>query len=60
MKEMEIVDEFSMKINNMVSNIRALGENIEEAYVVKSYYEKCHQCSCKLHQPLSNSHTLIR
>ncbi|XP_023736152.1 uncharacterized protein LOC111884051 [Lactuca sativa] len=35
MKESEIVDEFSVKIYNIVSNIRALGDKVEEAYVVK-------------------------
>ena len=29
------MDEFAMKINNIVSNIQALGDKIGEAYVVK-------------------------
>lgn len=35
MKETETIDEFCMKINELVSNIRTLGETVEESYVVK-------------------------
>nr|GEY51139.1 hypothetical protein [Tanacetum cinerariifolium] len=35
MKDTEIIDDFAMKVNNIVSNIRALREKVEEAYVVK-------------------------
>nr|GFD42098.1 hypothetical protein [Tanacetum cinerariifolium] len=35
MKETELVDEFPTKLSNVVSNIRALGDKIEETYVVK-------------------------
>ena len=35
MKETEQLDEFYMKLNGLVTNIRALGEKMEEAYVVK-------------------------
>ena len=35
MKDTEMIDDFAMKVNNIVSNIRALGEKVEEAYVVK-------------------------
>lgn len=35
MKESETVDDFSGKLSNIVNNIRALGDNMEEAYVVK-------------------------
>lgn len=35
MKESETVDAFSTKISNIVSNIRTLGDSIEEWYVVK-------------------------
>ncbi|XP_074326662.1 uncharacterized protein LOC141664604 [Apium graveolens] len=35
MKETENIDDFSMKLNNIVSNIRALGDKVEESYVVK-------------------------
>lgn len=35
MKDSENLDEFCMKLNNLVANIRALGEVIEESYVVK-------------------------
>ncbi|KAD7117350.1 hypothetical protein E3N88_04618 [Mikania micrantha] len=35
MKETEGIDEFAMKVNNIVNNIRVLGDKIEEAYVVK-------------------------
>lgn len=34
MKETEQLDDFYMKLNNLVTNIRALGE-MEEAYIVK-------------------------
>ena len=35
MKESETVDDFSGKLSNIVNNIRALGDNMEEVYVVK-------------------------
>ncbi|XP_074369677.1 uncharacterized protein LOC141711144 [Apium graveolens] len=35
MKDTEPVDEFCMKLNSLVTNIRALGEEVEESYVVK-------------------------
>lgn len=35
MKDTEQLDDFCMKLNGLVTNIRALGEAIEEAYVVK-------------------------
>nr|GEZ49513.1 hypothetical protein [Tanacetum cinerariifolium] len=35
MKDTEIIDDFAMKLNNIVSNIQALGEKVEDAYVVK-------------------------
>ncbi|KAL8114351.1 hypothetical protein AgCh_021272 [Apium graveolens] len=36
MKDSESVDDFSMKLNNLVTNIRALGEEVTESYVVKN------------------------
>ncbi|GJQ90741.1 hypothetical protein Tco_0001880 [Tanacetum coccineum] len=35
MKDTEIIDDFALEVNIIVSNIRALGEKVEEAYVVK-------------------------
>ncbi|KAL8154787.1 hypothetical protein AgCh_000227 [Apium graveolens] len=35
MKESEQIDDFCMKLNGLVTNIRALGEKVSEAYVVK-------------------------
>lgn len=35
MKDTEQVEDFAMKLNGIVTNIRALGEKVEEAYVVK-------------------------
>ncbi|XP_074373447.1 uncharacterized protein LOC141713772 [Apium graveolens] len=35
MKEIEPIDEFSMKLNDFVTNIRALGEEVQESYMVK-------------------------
>lgn len=35
MKETESIDDFCMKLNGLVTNIRALDETIEEGYVVK-------------------------
>ena len=35
MKDTESLDDFCMKLNGLVTNIRALGEIVEEAYVVK-------------------------
>lgn len=34
-KDTELIDDFCMKLNGLVTNIRALGESVEEAYVVK-------------------------
>ncbi|XP_074341889.1 uncharacterized protein LOC141679285 [Apium graveolens] len=35
MKDNEVLDDFSIKLNGLVTNIRALEESIEEAYLVK-------------------------
>lgn len=35
MKDIEMLDEFCMKLSGSVANIRALGEDVEERYVVK-------------------------
>lgn len=35
MKETKHIDDFCMKLNSLVTNIRALGEEVEESYVVK-------------------------
>ncbi|GKA09740.1 hypothetical protein Tco_0689173 [Tanacetum coccineum] len=35
MKDTKIIDDFALEVNIIVSNIRALGEKVEEAYVVK-------------------------
>ncbi|XP_074363891.1 uncharacterized protein LOC141705649 [Apium graveolens] len=35
MKDAETIDEFSMKLSALVTNIRALGETVEESYIVK-------------------------
>lgn len=35
MKESEPLDDFCLRLNSLVANIRALGEKVEEAYVVK-------------------------
>ncbi|WCJ34769.1 hypothetical protein M5689_016057 [Euphorbia peplus] len=35
MKETEQLDDFCMKLSSLVTNLRALGETVEEAYVVK-------------------------
>ena len=35
MKETEQLDDFCMRLNGLIMNIRALGEKIEEEYVVK-------------------------
>lgn len=35
MKDSDQLDDFCMKLNGLVSNIRALGEEIKESYVVK-------------------------
>ncbi|XP_074373682.1 uncharacterized protein LOC141714033 [Apium graveolens] len=34
-KDTEMIDDFALKLNALVTNIRALGETIEESYVVK-------------------------
>ncbi|XP_074366251.1 uncharacterized protein LOC141707132 [Apium graveolens] len=35
MKDTEMLDDFCVKINGLATNIRALGEDMKEAYVVK-------------------------
>ncbi|GKF63155.1 hypothetical protein Tco_0186603, partial [Tanacetum coccineum] len=35
MKDTEIINDFALEVNIIVNNIRALGEKVEEAYVVK-------------------------
>lgn len=35
MKDTELLDDFTMKLNGLVTNVRALGEDIKESYVVK-------------------------
>ncbi|XP_074327209.1 uncharacterized protein LOC141665122 [Apium graveolens] len=35
MKETELLDDICMKLNGLVTNIRALGEDVKETYVVK-------------------------
>ncbi|XP_074378345.1 uncharacterized protein LOC141719880 [Apium graveolens] len=35
MKDTELIDDFCVKLNGIVTNIRALGESVDEAYVVK-------------------------
>ncbi|KAL7606242.1 hypothetical protein Lser_V15G14746 [Lactuca serriola] len=35
MKESKVVDEFAVKLSNLVSTIRTLGDAVEESYVVK-------------------------
>ncbi|XP_074327215.1 uncharacterized protein LOC141665128 [Apium graveolens] len=35
MKETELLDDFCMKLNGLVTNIRALGEDVKETYVIK-------------------------
>lgn len=35
MKDTEIIDDFCIKLNGIVTNIRTLGEYVEEAYVVR-------------------------
>ncbi|XP_074351841.1 uncharacterized protein LOC141690993 [Apium graveolens] len=37
MKESDAVEDFSMKLNGLVTNIKALGETIDESYVVKKF-----------------------
>ncbi|XP_074323652.1 uncharacterized protein LOC141660556 [Apium graveolens] len=37
MKDTEHVDDFSMKLSGIVTNIRALGEVLDESYVVKKF-----------------------
>ncbi|XP_074362429.1 uncharacterized protein LOC141702704 [Apium graveolens] len=38
MKDTEIVDHFSMKLTGLVTNIRELGEEVAESYVVKKLF----------------------
>lgn len=35
MKDTELLDDFCMKLNGIVTNIRALGEDVKETYMVK-------------------------
>lgn len=38
MKDTESIDDFCMRLNGLVTNIRTLGEIVEEAYVVKKLF----------------------
>ena len=53
MKDSENLDDFCMKLNGLVANIRALGETIGEEYVVKKMLRALPTSFCKLSQPLS-------
>ncbi|XP_074342765.1 uncharacterized protein LOC141680436 [Apium graveolens] len=57
MKDNETFDDFSMKLNGLVANIRALGEEIAESYVVKKIVRALLQSFCKL--PLSSNNLEI-
>lgn len=35
MKDTELIEDFCMRLNGLVTNIRALGETVDETYVVK-------------------------
>lgn len=35
MKDTDMIDDFCLKLNGLVTNIRTLGETVDEAYVVK-------------------------
>lgn len=35
MKEMKSIDDFALKLNYIVSNIRTLGDKVDQAYVMK-------------------------
>lgn len=37
MKDNDSLDDFCLKLNGLVTNIRALGENVSENYVVKKF-----------------------
>lgn len=40
MKNSELIDDFCMKLNGLFTNIRALGETVDESYVDQSYVVK--------------------
>lgn len=54
MKETEAIDDFCMKLNGLVTNIRALGEEVQEAYIVKKLLRavlaKFLQIACTIEQ----------
>ncbi|XP_074349271.1 uncharacterized protein LOC141689013 [Apium graveolens] len=43
MRDTEKLDDYSLKLNGLITNIRALGETIEEAYVVKKLPDRFQQ-----------------
>ncbi|XP_074349180.1 uncharacterized protein LOC141688929 [Apium graveolens] len=54
MSNTEKLDDYSLKLNGLITNIRALGETIEEAYVVKKLPDRFQQSSCKSPQQSNN------
>ncbi|KAL8109513.1 hypothetical protein AgCh_025572 [Apium graveolens] len=60
MKESKKLDDFCMRLKGLVTNLRALGETMEESYVVKKLLRAIPRDSGKLPQQLSNLGTLKR
>lgn len=60
MKETKQLDDFLTRLNEIGTNIRAHGEKVEEAYVVKNCFEQSHKNSSKLFQHLNNLEIYMR
>ena len=59
MKDGESIDDFAMKLTTIVSDIRSLGNVVEEISIVKKFLQAVSQDSCRLLPPLSSSATSI-
>lgn len=47
MKDSDVIDDFYMKLNDLVTNIRALGEHMQESYFVKKLFRAMPSKFCK-------------
>lgn len=53
-KNNESLDDFTMNLNGLVTNIRVLGEDIKESYVVKKSLRAVQISSFQAHPPWSS------
>ncbi|XP_074363655.1 uncharacterized protein LOC141704307 [Apium graveolens] len=59
MKDNDQLDDFCMRLNGLVTNIRALGEEINESYMVKKLLRAAHEERLKGHTEGASSQLLL-